>query len=160
MHTLPLVTFECRLMPERRIEVTEYKCSRCSYQWISRNEKPKPRCCAKCKNREWDSVKMSREEKYLRYRLRRVTGTPKIGIFGHEYIEKNPICSKFLKGHPHPTIEELHQAIYPFGEPSDLLDLNKSDDYFEKQEELEKKKREEIMLEIINAKEKKNLKNL
>lgn len=103
---------------------------------------------------------MSREEKYWRYQLRWVTGTPKTGIFGHEYIEKNPICSKFLNSHPRPTIEELHQAIYPFGEPSYHLDLNKSDDYFEKQKELEKKKREEIMLEIINAKEKKNLKNL
>ena len=31
------------IMPERRIEVTEYRCNRCTYQWISRtvNEKYK-----------------------------------------------------------------------------------------------------------------------
>jgi hypothetical protein len=50
---------------------------------------------------------MTREEKYLRNRVRIVDGTYKTGMFRNRYIENTPICHKFLYCDPRPTEEEL-----------------------------------------------------
>ncbi|VVB83894.1 Uncharacterised protein [uncultured archaeon] len=39
-------------MAELKIEVTAYRCERCSHQWIPRN-KVKPIICPKCKSPYW-----------------------------------------------------------------------------------------------------------
>jgi hypothetical protein len=96
-------------MPERKIQVTEYKCNRCYYQWISRtlddkyknkeiksfyyrhfpypNEwtdqmyiNSKPKYCPKCKSNLWDEERMDYMEKLLRVRL--------VGGTGGHYVIK------------------------------------------------------------------------
>ena len=94
-------------MPQRIIQAIEYECYRCCYTWISRIEKAKPRHCSKCKHPQWDYPRMTREEKYLRNRVRIVEGTYKTGMFRNRYIENTPTCHKFLYCDPRPTEEEL-----------------------------------------------------
>ena len=140
-------------MPQRIIQAIEYECYRCWYTWISRIEKAKPRCCAKCKNPEWDSPRMTSDEKYLRYCLRRVDGTKKRGLLG-DYIENTTTCNKFLYGDPRPTITKLHRVLNAF-DYDDYYDYDIFETDYEKIRESKKKEGEKVMLEIIKSRENK-----
>lgn len=144
-------------MPERRIEAIEYECYRCGYKWISRIEKPKPRHCSKCKHPEWDYPRMSRQEKYLRNRLRRMDGEIKIGMFGNSYLVNSPICNQFLYTDPRPTEEELIYILSQYDDDVDfLIRVNWTDVEREKNEKFKEERCKEAMLEIIRKKQNEN----
>lgn len=160
-------------MPERKIEVTEYRCNRCSYQWISRvvNEKHrrfvvgryhsewnndfyseyKPRSCPRCKSSLWDRRYITSEEKSL---IAKLTGLSKYdylkvyekigsGMFGDAVKELGYVCRNFLYA-IQPTSEELRKAVYIDGKEDFELERELSDDGV-------RKKRQEIMLEILKS---------
>lgn len=146
-------------MPQRLIEAIEYECERCGYKWINRREKPKPRYCAKCKHPKWDSTRMSRYEKALRYRVRRLDGMIKIGeMFGNRYLVNTDICTRFLYTEPRPTIEELTHVIHQFEHDTvRFMDIvNMTSDETEEYYKSKKERGRQAMLDIVNEREKHN----
>ena len=141
-------------MPQKIIQAIEYECYRCGYTWISRIEKAKPRHCSKCKHPQWDYPRMTREEKYLRNRVRIVEGMYKTGKFGNRYIENTSTCHKFLYCDPRPTEEELLRVLNAF-DYDDYYDYDIFETDYEKIRESKKKEGKKVMLEIIKSRENK-----
>jgi hypothetical protein len=115
---------------------------------------------------------MTRQEKALRYRLRRTDGERKRGMFGNDYVVPTNICNRFLNCRP--TIEEMEKALEPFGEwtspewVQSMIELGLSETTtskdgregytipdHDKLKKIERKKREELMLDIIKNEERK-----
>lgn len=40
-------------MAELKVQITKYRCDRCSHEWIPRNDE-KPTICPKCKSPYWN----------------------------------------------------------------------------------------------------------
>jgi hypothetical protein len=137
-------------MPQRIIQAIEYECYRCGYTWISRIEKEKPRHCSKCKHPEWAYPRMTREEKYLRNRVRIADGTYKTGMLRNRYIENTPTCHKFLYCDPRPTEEELLRVLNAF-DYDDYYHYDILETDYEKIRESKKKEGEKVMVEIIKS---------
>lgn len=124
-----------------RIEVNEYQCVLCGYEWINRvngKDGPVPKRCAKCKRFGWNGVKndiITPQESGLRTR---VNNFKKL-YFNHDHHwyysdderEKNGICwpnglcKRFLSITPRPTIKELKQILHVPGG----LGLNSQNQY-------------------------------
>ena len=149
-------------MTQRRIEVVEYECERCGYKWMSRIEKPKPRCCAKCKHPEWDSPRMTWIEKGLRNRIRRMdaiySGTKRKDIFGDTHVDNSSTCNRFLFTEPRPTEEELRFILRLYQDDVEFWKRLYCTNAQRRENEMMKKETvEAVMLEIINEREKNNI---
>lgn len=106
-------------MPFRLIQVTEYECAKCGYNWINRingKEGRKPKRCARCKKWDWEEGYLSRLEKPIRRDILEVEDNP-IRYSTLEgtglYSIPTDLCATFLSIYPRPTLEELRSVLNP-----------------------------------------------
>lgn len=78
-----------------------------------------PKFCAKCKRKYWNGMEgynpITPRERSMRMRLYKFGGRLNIALGRGTQYCPNELCKKFLSLNPRPTLEELHDALYPLG---------------------------------------------
>jgi hypothetical protein len=157
------------------IVTKEFTCNQCGYKWTNRfngRDQPVPKRCSKCKSYNWnqEGENITAEEKSLRARIRGMknrylnASTTWMNASIKNYWN-NELVEKFLNLNPRPTVEQLRLILHgsrigfnsrnPYKAQGFVPDpQNPSRMKYDKDEylrilESEAKKRNEIMLKIV-----------
>ena len=119
-----------------KIEINEYKCNLCEYQWINRingKDGSIPVRCARCKTHNWNRMggNISGKEKSLRARIRGMKHLYAYihFIYGGDYCWNEYLVEEFLNLDPRPSTADLKSIIHPQGL---ILGINSRNKYSRK----------------------------